>query len=278
MIGEIVPKEVEPERILIFSGHHDSAYEFNLIKWGKGKYMIPLPVLALIPLFMILINSIWTLIYSLIFNSYRPNVIISLIINVPFFPFLVLFYFFTSKHAVLGAMDNLSAVSVCLGISKYLSENKNSQFYPKHTKVLFISFGSEEAALRGSKKFVSRHYDRIKNATLINFESIAKKDLIKVIKKEQTAKLSDQLCKEIIKITDQIKIKCEIRALFFGTGGTDATSFAKAGIKATTIIGQPIGPVSYYHTQDDTIDVIEKESLRYALEIALHYIKFIDNQ
>ncbi|MHA1270613.1 MAG: M28 family metallopeptidase [Candidatus Helarchaeota archaeon] len=287
VIGKIYPKNYNKDsdknlgkidKILIFSGHHDSAYEFNLIKWGKGKLMLPLTILGLIPLFMILINGIWTLIYSMIFQTYRPNVNINLLFSVPFWPFLLVFHFFLDKRAVPGAMDNLSAVSIVLAIAKYLHENKDSEFYPKNSLIYFVSFGSEEAALRGSKRFVRDHINQIKNATLINFESIAKIDLIKVIKKEQTAKLSLELCNEIMEISNNLNIKCKIGTLFFGTGGTDAASFANSGIKATTIIAQPIGPVYYYHTRWDTIDVIQKETLSKVLSLSLNYIKHFDKK
>jgi len=277
IVGKIYPKK-EIKNVLIFSGHHDSAYEFNLIKWGKGRFMILFTALGLIPMFMILIDSLYALIYSVLFQTYNNLINIRLLFTIPFWPFLIIFHFFVSDKAVPGAMDNLSSVSVVLAIGKYLFENKDSEFYPENSLIYLISFGSEEAALRGSKRFVKKHYNEIKNGIVINFESLAKEDLLKVIKKEQTAKLSEDLCIEISNIAKNLGIKCDIGTLFFGTGGTDAASFAKAGIRATTIIAQPIGPVYYYHTRYDTIDVIQKETLKKVLTIVLNYIKYIDKK
>ena len=86
----------------------------------------------------------------------------------------------------MGAFDNLSGVSILLGIGKYLKEHKNEKFFPNQTRVLLISFAGEEAGLRGAKRYVQNHLEEMKqNGTIIvNMDGIAKKDTFIVLDKE----------------------------------------------------------------------------------------------
>ena len=52
---------------------------------------------------------------------------------------------------------------------------KNPSCIPPGTEIRFVSFGSEEAGLRGSRRYVERHLDELKrlDARLLNFEMVA---------------------------------------------------------------------------------------------------------
>jgi hypothetical protein len=57
------------------------------------------------------------------------------------------------------------------------------------------------------------------------------------------------------------------------TGGTDATAFSKAGIKAANISAMDLNKMlKFYHQPTDTLDKIEKGSLERVLKICLAYI------
>jgi hypothetical protein len=58
-------------------------------------------------------------------------------------------------------------------MSRFLVNNPS--YIPADTEIRFISFGSEEAGLRGSRRYVQRHLDELKrlDARLLNFETVA---------------------------------------------------------------------------------------------------------
>ena len=72
-----------------------------------------------------------------------------------------------------GAADNLSACAVAAAMCRFLVENPAS--IPDDTEIRFITFGSEEAGLRGSRRYVERHLDELKrlDARVLNYEMIA---------------------------------------------------------------------------------------------------------
>jgi len=54
-----------------------------------------------------------------------------------------------------GAADNLSACALAVALCGFLL--RNPSYIPVDTEIRFISFGSEEAGLRGSRRYVERH-------------------------------------------------------------------------------------------------------------------------
>jgi Zn-dependent M28 family amino/carboxypeptidase len=61
---------------------------------------------------------------------------------------------------VPGAIDNLAASAAAVAMSRYLV--RNSSNIPLNTEVRFVSFGSEEARLRGSRRYVEQHLHELK--------------------------------------------------------------------------------------------------------------------
>jgi Zn-dependent M28 family amino/carboxypeptidase len=57
---------------------------------------------------------------------------------------------------------------------RFLVENPTC--IPDDTEIRFITFGSEEAGVRGSRRYVQRHQDELKrlDVRLLNFETIRK--------------------------------------------------------------------------------------------------------
>ena len=66
----------------------------------------------------------------------------------------------TNGGIVPGAVDNLSASAVAVTLCKILVANPS--LTPSDTEVRFISFGGEEAGLRGSRRYVARHLDDLR--------------------------------------------------------------------------------------------------------------------
>ncbi|MHA1361128.1 MAG: M28 family metallopeptidase [Candidatus Freyarchaeota archaeon] len=278
VIGTINPTG-KVKHTVIFAGHHDSAYEFNVFYYLKniGGYTI-------------FIGYAGSIIFSIVSVLKTLFYFLPLSLTQVFFwfgvfflfiaPIAAIYVFFHSYKPVPGAFDNLSAVSVVLGIGKYLSENKGTEIYPKHTRIHLISFAGEEAGLRGSKRYVKAHYDELKEnkTVLINMDGIAKKDSVVILEKEALigAKHDPDLCATLLRIAQEQGIKARLGTLPFGA--TDAAAFSRKKLPATSIGSTELKKLpEFYHTRLDTPDVVDKEALGQVLQICLGYIKYIDN-
>ncbi|UCC18494.1 MAG: M28 family peptidase [Promethearchaeota archaeon] len=294
VIGKIKPQG-EIKKIIIFSGHHDSALQFNLLRYLKYGYMIMIYLgfgILFIWFFISLIFvilSIFTLFLDIvaIYESFFNIAVWLLIIGA--IPIVSLFFFVTpGKRAnkVPGAVDNLSAVAIILGVGRYLEGHR--ELIPKNTEIRIISFGCEEAFLRGAYRYVEAHLDELKkyDAECVNLDAIQSNDYITFSDKEPTTRTvhSEELIQKLVKAAELVGVKTKIASLGGGSfiekiaglmsGGTDATPFSKSNIKAGTITGLSLKQmVHFYHQETDTPDKIEKGVLEKALKICLGYLK-----
>ena len=223
VIGKINPKE-ETKKILIFSGHHDSALQFNLLTYLKIGYPI-LIFLGLLIIILWLITSLIVVLLILInlffYDMFFLFVLIVLILGVPAFIGLFFFVPFGEKaNKVPGAVDNLSAVAIVLAIGRILKNNK--EIIPKNTEIRLISFGCEEAGLRGAYRYVEKHFDELNKyeTECVNMDGIQSKDNISIIDFEPSTrtKHSDLVVEKIKNAADQSQIKVNASAL----GGSSA--------------------------------------------------------
>ncbi len=151
-----------------------------------------------------------------------------------------------------------------------------------------ISFGAEEAFLRGAFRYVEAHIEELKkfDAECINFDAIQSSDYLTLSDKEPTTRTihSEEVVKKLIKAADVAGVKVKIAGLGGGTfiekiigligGGTDAAAFSKSNIKASTVTGlNLLKMVQFYHQETDTPDKIEKGVLENALKICIGYLK-----
>jgi len=288
VIGKIQPKE-EVKKILIFSGHHDSALEFNLLTHLKIGYPIVI-FLGLAVMILWLLTSIVVVLLILInlffYELFFLFALILFLIGIPAFIGLFFLVSFGKKaNNVPGAVDNLSAVAIVLAIGKIIKRNKD--IVPTNTEIRLISFGCEEAGLRGAFRYVDKHIDELKRFEVecINMDAIQSKDNISIIDFEPSTrtKHSEIVVEKIKNAAKSSQIKVNASALggsstfekIFGqiTGGTDATAFSKAGIKAANISAMDLKKMlKFYHQPTDTLDKIEKESLERVLKICIAYI------
>jgi hypothetical protein len=288
VIGKIYPKE-EVKKILIFSGHHDSALQFNLLTYLKIGYPIVI-FLGLGIMFLWLLVSIVVILLILVnlffYELFFLFVLILFLIGTPAFIGLFLFVPFGEKaNKVPGAVDNLSAVAIVLALGKILKKNK--ELVPNNTEIRLISFGCEEAGLRGAFRYVEKHFDELKRfeAECVNMDAIHSKDNITIIDFEPSTrtKHSEIVVEKIVNAAKSSQIKIKASAMggsstfekIVGqiTGGTDATAFSKAGIKAANISAMDLNKMlKFYHQPTDTLDKIEKESLERVLQICIAYI------
>jgi aminopeptidase YwaD len=288
VIGKIYPKE-EVKKVLIFSGHHDSALQFNLLTHLKIGYPIVI-FLGLVVIILWFLTSIVVLLLFLInlffFDLFFLFALILFLLSIP--AFIGLFFFVSSgekANKVPGAVDNLSAVAIVLAIGKILKKNK--EIIPNNTEIRLVSFGCEEAGLRGAFRYVDKHIEELKrlDAECINMDAIQSKNNITIINFEPSTRTehSEIVVEKIVKAAKSSQIEVKASALggsstlekIFGqvTGGTDATAFSKAGIKAANISAMDLNKMlKFYHQPTDTLDKIERGSLERVLKICLAYI------
>ncbi len=281
IIGSINPSG-DIKHNIIFSAHHDSQFEFNTLYYLKrfGQIVINGGYLYIGIVFIVIILKIIFQLMSIEFKILFFSFGIFFLI---FSPLTLVYMLFHTYHPVLGAFDNLSGVAVVLGIGKILSENKNNhEIFPKNTKVYLISFAGEEAGLRGSKRYLSAHFDELKEEGImvVNLESIAKKNIVIIQDREPGigAKHDPKIYKPILEIAKKINPIAKLSPLPFGA--SDAAVFNKKGIPAVTIGGLNLKDElpPYYHTRLDTPENVEKEALGQFLKICLEYLKYVDNQ
>ncbi|MFX0104410.1 MAG: M28 family metallopeptidase [Candidatus Hodarchaeota archaeon] len=281
VIGTINPSS-EKKHTIIFSAHHDSQFEFNTLYYLKrfGQTIINVGYIYIAIVFIVIIIKIILQLLSIeltiLFFSFGIFFII-------FSPLTLIYMFFHTYHPVLGAFDNLSGVAVVLGIGKILSENKNNpEIFPKNTKVYLISFAGEEAGLRGSKRYISAHFNELKEegTIVVNLESIAKKEIVIICDREPGigAKHDPKIYEPILEIAKEKNPNAKLSPLAFGA--SDAGAFSKKGIPATTIGGLNLNDelLPFYHTRLDTPEVVEKEALGQFVAICLEFLKHIDSQ
>jgi hypothetical protein len=296
VIGILKSTEIH-RKIVIFSGHHDSALQFNLLKYMKIGY----PIIIFLGLIIMLLWAtfmIFTFILSILgisflfFSELLLTCIILFIIGIPAFVGLFFFVSFgEGANKVPGAVDNLSAIGIILGLMRFLSDNK--EYIPPDVELRFISFGCEEAGLRGAYRYVEAHEGEFReyDVECINFDAIQSKDNISVINFEPSTRTrhSLEMAQKVIDAARQVNVPVKSNALggsgilekIIGqiTGGTDATAFSKANIKATTITAMNLkAMMSFYHQDSDTLDKIEKGSLENVLKICIGLIQSYKNK
>jgi len=289
VIGKFNAK-TESENLLIFSGHHDSALKFNLLERFKIGYVF-LILVGLLVLFLWSLLSFVFLIISLIgFLIPRMIYIISLIIFIISIPSFIGMLFFVSPgekaNKVPGAVDNLSAVAILIGIGRFLKKNQN--FLSPNTEIRLISFGFEEAGLRGSRRYVEAHLDELKskNSECVNMDAIQAINIINLVDYEPSTRThhSQHVINKLKDSASLIGEKVLHSSLggdkglskLFGqiSGGTDATSFSKAQIHSANISAMDLREmIKFYHQSSDTTDKIQKGALEKVLRLCLAYMK-----
>ncbi len=272
IIGKIKPS-MEVKKLILISGHHDSAYEFPLLsKLGeKSKFLIF--GLVFITVLNILLGVLKTI---LLFNKLTNLFLIDLIQYFSFVPgiilILILGMFLRSNRGVLGANDNLSAVSAVLEVGKYLVNN-----LPENVEVWLISFAGEEH-MRGSKRFVSLHKEELieRNAFLFNLECLSAETFLLATRETMfLAKHSLPLIQIIEKAAIKLELSVTVKPLTFA--GSDAANFSRKGIHATTLFGLSTNGVPMdWHTLQDTPERLNGASIACAAELVLQVIYDLD--
>jgi len=286
VIGKFKPNH-DVHKIIIFSSHMDSAIEFKLLKLLGWKFIL-LAFGGIFVMLMWLILSFFNLLFITIgFLTLKTIflyvVLWTLIIGSPCLIGLFFFVPIGDKgNIVPGAVDNLSSCAVLQGIGRYLKVHRD--ILPKNAEIRLISFGCEEAGLRGAYRYAETHFEELKekSAIIFNMDGLETSDGFHAIEYEPTTRThhSEEVIKKIIKAGEVVGV--EIKRFGAGklektlgrlSGGSDAAAFSKAGLKAGFLNSADWKNRSnYYHQSTDTLDKIKAGTLEKALEICIAFL------
>jgi hypothetical protein len=266
-------------RLLILSGHHDSASENTWLRFlGYGFYFlagtwflgfITMLVMSTIQLAGLIagnadIVQFGTLGWALLVYPIAPSILFALFLSRGW----------KNGGIVPGAADNLSGSALAVAMCRFLA--KNPACIPDDTEIRFISFGSEEAGCRGSRRYVARHLAELKrlDARVLNYETIAHPEpFILTSETNGTVKNSPEMVKAVVAAAERAGIPYKVQSATLGTG-SDAGPFSRAGLKATTLVGFRMKQqVAFYHQKWDTPEVLTTEPLLNVLKLTFEWIR-----
>jgi hypothetical protein len=268
------------KRLLLVSGHHDSALENTWLRFiGYGFFF--LSTTFFIGLISMLAMSIIQLTGLVIDNA---NIVHSgtlgwVLLIYPIVPSII-FSLFANRGRknggnVPGAVDNLSACALSVALCRFLVQNPSA--IPADTEIRFISFGSEEAGLRGSRRYVARHLDELKrlDARLLNFEMVAHPEItILASDVNGSVKHDPDMVESAAGAAERAGVPYKVARASIGIG-TDAASFSRAGLKATTLLPfkSPQQLVAFYHQKWDGPEVLTLEPLLNVLKLSSEWVR-----
>lgn len=153
-----------------------------------------------------------------------------------------------------GALDNASGTAFLIELSKNLS----SLIKPKRD-IIFVAFSGEEFGLLGSKDFVSKHNEEIKNSDVINFDMIgAPHTPISFIIGTSTSQLQNP---ESFSTLENLKTECLKNNITYNVkiqDSSDHASFNNAGINALTVCHSDLSKI---HTPKDNASYIDSTAI-----------------
>lgn len=281
VIGKLTrPGGNDVNRLLIISGHHDSALENTWLRYASKVFYIfsAIFIIGAITLFVMCLIQLAGLIIGNK-NVVHFGTLGWVLLIFPIVPTFVYSAFLTrggkNGGIVPGAADNLSACAVAVAMCRFLV--KNPDFIPEGTEIRFISFGSEEAGIRGSRRYVKRHLDELKrlDARVLNYEIIAH-PVISILTSDVngTVKNSPEIVKSVVAAAERSGVPYKIGAASIGAG-SDAAPFSWAGLKALTLMPfkLPEQQFAFYHQDRDTPEVLSIEPLLNTLKLTLEWIR-----
>jgi len=277
IICKIKPKN-QAKTLLIIGCHVDSNWEFPLIRKLRNKFPILIGINWFLNtiLFILLIVKNFLLFVGLELIIYPFEIILFLIFLITIPIPLTQLFFIISNRPVMGANDNLSGMAVCHELVRNLSLPENN---PKNVEIWINAYGCEETGSKGSKAFVKAHFNKIKNAKIINIDMIGNKNSPLLIGKAEIqgfVKMDEEIINLLKEAGDTLNVKTKITTLI---AYTDSLSFCRKKLSATSLSSTPQSSKEYYyHTRHDVLENMTFENLVNAYRICMDVIKRLDRQ
>ncbi len=278
--GENVIAVIRPRgpvrRRVIVSAHQDSAYEFNLWYFLKAA-SVPIMLLGFaavfVPLFGGLAKSL-----SATPDAHAFDVIGYVCMGL--YPFVGLNLFFHTYSVVPGAMDDLAGISVLTGVAQALADaGAAGEPALAHTEVRLIAMSSEEAGLRGAKRYAATHQHELSVVPTYGLfvDGVYDERFLTVLNREifTGARHDPRLVRLAHTVAAQRGWSIQEHTLLLGA--TDATPFSLMGMPSVALLCQDATRlVPNYHTRLDTLEHVRPASLGVMLQMVLDMIERID--
>lgn len=264
----------EAKQRIIFSGHVDSSHEWTYTRLGGAPLLFAVGGYGVVSMLYVFVSSI--LISA---NVFAPEVAdILRYIQLACIPGGIAVMFFVNFNlTVEGANDNLTGTMASVAIMKYLEDN-NIRF--DNTEVVAMAAGSEESGLRGSRAYVKRHIDELKEipTIFIGLETFRDYDSIAIYARDMTGtvKMDPRVCSLVKKAGECAGMDLPYSSVY--VGASDGAAVQKLGIPAVTLAAMDPGPPRYYHTRGDTADNMDLKTVEKCLDIALNTLFIYDEQ
>lgn len=265
----------ETKRRIIFAGHIDSAYEWRFTHLGGGKLLVTMIILGIGSLVLTLIMAV----LSLFFDEGIPAIVMTVIQAVTIPVFIAVLFFVNWKVCVMGANDNLTGVMASMAVIKYLKDN-DIRF--ENTEVVAVSTGCEECGLRGAKAFAKAHakeYAQDGTETVfMAVDTLHDYDYLGIYNKDMSGlvKLDYRAAKMAQKATEICGLDIPFATVSFGS--SDAAAGQQGGIKSVALAAMDPTPARYYHTREDTADILDMKTIETSLKIMLETAFLFDEQ
>jgi hypothetical protein len=279
IVGTVRPSGEIKKRVIV-SAHMDSAYEFKVWYWLKGLSVPAMAVAFSAPLILIGASLARTIAHSRGIPHKAVFTVLG-IVCIALSPVVGLFTFFHTGDVVPGAMDDMAGISVVAGLGRYLRDARESgEFFPRNTEVVLLCLSSEEAGLRGAKRYAAKHGKTMKTMPTfgIFLDGIYDEQYLTVFKREvwPGAKLDPYLVELAQEAAGRNGFK--IKTTVLPVGATDASAFALAGIPSVSLSCQDSSRlVPHYHTRHDTMEHVRPQSLAVSLQTVIDMLKHIDS-
>jgi hypothetical protein len=283
VVGTLRPAEsLNVKRLLILSGHHDSALEFTWLRFTGYGFFILIATWMLALLTVLVVSAIQLVGVAI---GSEPLIKIGtmgwILLVYPVLPAIVFTIFFARGRKnggrVPGAADNLSGCALVVAMCRFLMENPSC--IPQDTEIRFITFGSEEAGLRGSHRYVQRHIAELQqmDARLLNFETIVHPEIaILTSEANGIVKNSTEMVNSLVAAAQRAGVPYRMQPATLGTSN-DAGRFSRVGLKACTLLGfNTQQMVTFYHQERDNPEILTLEPLLNVLKLTREWIKMVE--
>ncbi len=276
--GVINPSGQVTQQVYLVA-HHDSPYIITfLLGWQKlAGARILLTIVAYVFLCIVAFAASASLLLDI--SDLIPRTIsitglgIGLIFTIPIF-------FLITRRPSPGAGDNLNSCAMAIKTAEHFAKEKRNGRPLINTRLVFLTTDGEEVGQRGATAYTERHTSDLLNlpTVVLNLESVYKVQDLAILTRDTNCmlSLSKSMVDECRGIAAQLGYSLKRISLPVGGGGTDAASFARVGVEATSIIGISTSLFNnglVYHTPFDTPEHIEPEAVEAVLNIVINYIE-----
>ncbi|MFI3229721.1 MAG: M20/M25/M40 family metallo-hydrolase [Bacillota bacterium] len=274
----------EVKKRIILSGHIDSAYEWIIFnKFGHVVHIGSLVycVIGVVISIGLSIASMVLQAKGLLTNDLKLYFLIGMLVFIP--GHICLFLYSNYKRVVPGANDNLTGCLASAGVLKALKEQGITY---ENTEVVCLLMGSEEAGLRGAKAYCKEFEAQIKadkeagiETIFVGLETFRDIEHMSIYTRDMSGLIAAD--KGVATLLDEAAKPFSDKPLPHASvwiGASDGAAMQQGGIPSCTLASMDPTPASYYHTRNDTPEILVPECMMLGLNIAIEAVEIFDRQ